>query len=94
MADMSHVSARVYGRVQGVCFRYFVVDIARKLDLKGFVRNLPSGDVVETQAEGDTHNLQNLVESLKAGPPGAQVRRVEVNWSTCSGQYRDFEIRY
>jgi len=94
MADMARVSARVYGRVQGVFFRYFVVDVARKLDLKGYVRNLPDGDAVEAQAEGETQNLQKLVESLRTGPPGAQVRQMEVNWSVCSEQFRDFDIRY
>ena len=94
MADIAHVSARVYGRVQGVFFRYFVVDIARKLGLKGYVRNLPGGDAVEAQAEGETQNLQKLVESLRTGPPGAQVRQMEVNWSACSEQFRDFDVRY
>ncbi len=94
MAEMGHVSVRVHGRVQGVFFRYFVADIARKLRLKGYVRNLASGDAVEVQAEGDTQNLQKLVESLRAGPPGAQVRQLELNWSSCSGRYRDFDIRY
>jgi len=94
MAEVSHVSARVYGRVQGVFFRYFVMDIARKLSLKGYVRNLASGDAVEVQAEGETQSLQKLVESLQAGPPGAQVRQVELNWSSCSERYRDFDIRY
>lgn len=94
MADRAHVSARVYGRVQGVCFRYFVADTARKLGLKGYVRNLPSGDAVEAQAEGETQNLQKLLESLGTGPPGAQVRQIEVNWSACSELFRDFDIRY
>jgi acylphosphatase len=94
MAEMGRVSARVHGRVQGVCFRYFVTDIARRLGLKGYVHNLASGDALEVQAEGEMRSLQKLVESLRAGPPGAQVTQVELDWSSCSGRYRDFDIRY
>jgi acylphosphatase len=35
MADMARLSATVYGRVQGVFFRYFVRNEARGLGLKG-----------------------------------------------------------
>ena len=91
---MAHLSARVCGRVQGVFFRYFVSDLAEKAGLVGFVRNLPSGDVVEVQAEGDKQQLERLVEKLKKGPPGASVDRVEISWSEFSGQFSDFGMRY
>ena len=94
MADVAHLSARVYGRVQGVFFRYFVRNEARELGLKGYVRNLASGDAVEVQAEGKKPQLDRLLEQLKAGPPGAWVKRVEVDWSDYSGQFTDFRIRY
>lgn len=94
MAEMAHLSAKVYGRVQGVFFRYFVRDRAKKLGLNGYVRNLSSGDAVEVQAEGDKQRLEKLVGQLKIGPPGAWVKEVEVNWSDYSGQFSDFGIRY
>jgi acylphosphatase len=80
--------------VQGVYFRYFVRTEARRLDLKGYVRNLASGDAIEVQAEGEKPQLDKLLEQLKAGPPGAWVKRLEVNWSGYSGQFTDFNIRY
>ncbi len=91
---VAHLSATVYGRVQGVYFRYFVRNVARKLSLKGYVRNLASGDAVEVQAEGEKPQLDRLLEQLKAGPPGAWVKRVEVDWSDYSGQFDNFSIRY
>ena len=94
MADGARLSATVYGRVQGVYFRYFVRNVARMLSLKGYVRNLASGDAVEVQAEGEKQQLHGLLEQLKLGPPGAWVKRVEVDWSDCSGQFIDFTIRY
>ena len=94
MANVAHLSATVYGRVQGVNFRYFVRNVARRLGLKGYVRNLASGDAVEVQAEGENPQLDKLLEQLKVGPPGARVKRVEVDWSDYSGQFTDFSIRY
>lgn len=94
MAQMASLSATVRGRVQGVFFRYFVYDIARELGLKGYVSNLPSGDAVDVEAEGDKAQLDKLVDQLKTGPPGAWVRKVETNWAGYSGKFRDFRIRY
>ena len=94
MADMARLSITVCGRVQGVYFRYFVLDTARGLDLKGYVRNLGRGDAVEVQAEGEKTQLNKLLERLKTGPPGARVKNVEVDWSDCSEQFTDFKIRY
>lgn len=94
MAEMAHLSAKVYGRVQGVFFRYFVRDTARKLGLNGYVRNLPSGDAVEVQAEGDKQRLEKLAHQLKIGPPGAWVKKVDISWSDYSGQFSDFGIKY
>jgi acylphosphatase len=94
MADMARLSVTVYGRVQGVYFRYSVLNKARGLGLKGYVRNLGRGDAVEVQAEGEKPQLNKLLEQLKTGPPGAQVKRVEIDWADYSGQFKDFRIRY
>jgi len=94
ITDAAHLSATVYGRVQGVYFRYFVRNIARKLGLKGYVRNLASGDAVEVQAEGEKPQLNKLLEQLKVGPPGAWVKGVEIDWSDYLGQFTDFGARY
>jgi len=94
MVDKAFLSATVYGRVQGVYFRYFVRNIARELGLKGYVRNLPSGNAVEVRAEGEKRQLDRLLEQLKVGPPGAVVKKVEIDWSDYSGQFDDFSIKY
>lgn len=94
MAQESHLSAKVYGRVQGVFFRYFVRDAAKTLGLKGYARNLHSGDAVEVQAEGDKQQLEKLVERLKKGPAGSRVEKVEAIWSDYSGQFSNFDIRH
>ena len=94
MAQMAHLSTIVYGYVQGVYFRYFVQRIARTLNITGYVRNLPSGEAVEVQAEGNKQQLVKLVEQLKVGPPGARVKEIKTTWSDYRGEFSDFRIKY
>ena len=94
MTDLASFRVVVYGRVQGVYFRAFVSRQARKLGLTGYVRNLPSGQAVEVQAEGKRSKLEELIDHLKVGPPGARVERMETNWAEYTGSYSDFNVRY
>ncbi len=94
MTDLASVRVIVYGRVQGVYFRVFASRQATKLGSTGYVRNLPGGRAVEVEAEGERSRLEELIDCLKVGPPGARVERVETNWSEYTGTYSDFSIRY
>ena len=64
-------------RVQGVGFRYFTYRAAEKHDIKGWVRNLPSGDV-EMYATGDDDSMARFMEEVGRGPSLALVEYVEV----------------
>jgi acylphosphatase len=66
---------RISGRVQGVGFRWFVREEARRLGLSGFVTNLPGGQV-EVRAGGESSSLQRLRRALEVGPTGADVAEV------------------
>jgi acylphosphatase len=66
---------RISGRVQGVGFRWFVREEARRLGLSGWVTNLPSGDV-EVAAGGTGPSLERLRRALGVGPAGASVEQV------------------
>ena len=81
----------VYGRVQGVGFRHFVLRRARELGLGGTVRNRPDG-TVEVEAEGAVAKLRELVKAVRQGPPGGRVSRVEDAWSEDAPRHRGFEI--
>ena len=94
MTDLASVQVIIYGYVQGVFFRDFVCRRARALGLTGYVRNLPSGDAVEVQAEGVRKRLEKLISYLKVGPPAAKVERVVTNWSEYTGSYSHFSIRH
>ncbi len=66
----------VKGRVQGVGFRWFANQKARSLGVKGYVRNLPNGDV-ETVAEGKKEAVDAYIQAIKEGPSFAHVSDTE-----------------
>ncbi len=72
MAERARVHLLVSGLVQGVAFRAYTVDEARRLGVHGWVRNLADGRV-EVEAEGDRAALDGLVAWCRRGPPAAQV---------------------
>ena len=71
--DCIHLEIR--GRVQGVGFRWFIRETARRLDLSGWVSNRSNG-LVELAAAGDAHSLEKLAAEARKGPPGAIVEDV------------------
>jgi len=72
---MSELHVRVTGVVQGVGFRWFVREKARRLGLAGWVKNLPDGSV-EVAASGEAGQIELLREVLAKGPEGARVEAV------------------
>jgi acylphosphatase len=72
---VSTLHVLISGRVQGVGFRWFVREEARRLGLSGWVTNRPDGDV-EVRAGGEGSSLQRLRRALEVGPTGADVREV------------------
>jgi acylphosphatase len=67
----------VSGRVQGVGFRYFAADAARREGLTGSVRNLDDGRV-EAMAEGEAESVDRFERALRRGPSRARVEYVQV----------------
>ena len=72
---MPTLHVRIRGRVQGVGFRWFVREEARRLGLAGWVTNLASGEV-EVAAGGEGSSLARLRRALEVGPTGAGVTEV------------------
>ena len=66
----------VSGRVQGVGFRYHVLQSAHRFGVLGDVRNLPDGRV-EIRAGGPVDQVEGLLAAVRTGPPGARVESVE-----------------
>jgi len=85
--------AVVVGYVQGVGFRYFVVEKAQRLGLHGYVRNETNGNV-EVVAQGTRPALENLLTLLRQGPTAAQVDEVQTTWRQPTRHISGFHIRY
>lgn len=93
MSQQAALHAVIYGLVQGVNFRYFVLRHATALGLTGYVRNLLLERAVEVRAEGEGEKLVQLLRQLEVGPRRARVERVAVSWSEYKGAYGRFEVR-
>jgi acylphosphatase len=87
------IRAVITGRVQGVSFRAFTCHKADLLGITGWVRNLPDGISVEVEAEGKHSQLEEFIQFLEKGPPGARVQKTNLNWRAYSGKYSGFVIR-
>jgi len=76
---MTRTAARlvIEGRVQGVGYRWWAVEAARRLGLDGWVRNRGDGSV-EILAIGDEVAIEGLSQAFGVGPRGASVRAVRV----------------
>lgn len=83
----------ISGRVQGIFFRSETRNEAKKLAVKGLVRNLSDGRV-EAVFEGEEKSVKELIEFCRRGPPGARVTDVDIIWENYTGEFRKFEVRY
>jgi acylphosphatase len=66
----------VSGRVQGVWYRAWTMSEANKRGLKGWVRNLSTGQV-EALFAGPVTLIEEMVDACRQGPPLAKVIRIE-----------------
>ena len=69
---------KVSGRVQGVGFRYFALDAARREGLNGYVTNHGDGSV-EAVAEGDADSVDRFERALRQGPSRSRIEQVLVD---------------
>ena len=83
---------RIRGRVQGVGYRYFTLRVAQRLGVRGWVRNLPDGDV-EVYAEASIETLREFRSQLERGPSFSDVHEVEEKAAAVNEPYTTFEIR-
>lgn len=89
---IERLHATIEGRVQGVGFRYFVLDVAQEIGLHGWVRNRWDGSV-EVVAEGSRKSLELLLSALYRGPRSADVRSLRPEWHVATREFKDFSIR-
>ncbi len=83
----------VQGVVQGVGYRFFVLNQARLYDVKGYVKNMPDG-TVQVVAEGDKGIVKDFIERLRIGPLSAHVTGVDVKWDENDSGFTEFRLQY
>jgi acylphosphatase len=92
---MTEENARLHlfveGRVQGVGFRYYVIEKAKLLQLTGWVRNTYKNEV-EVMAEGPRAQLEVFLEQVRQGPAMSVVTHVKIDWLDAQGKFSAFSI--
>ena len=83
---------RLTGRVQGVFFRAWTSDEARTLGLTGWIRNCSDGSV-EAHIEGDPDAVEEMIDLMREGPPGARVADVHFDTADPEG-HGSFDVRH
>ncbi|SFO07472.1 acylphosphatase [Xenorhabdus japonica] len=83
----------VYGRVQGVGFRYHTYRWAKKNKLVGYVRNMNDGSV-KIVACGNDAQIKMLIHWLEqGGPPRAKIEHFQSQFCGVE-EMNDFSIRH
>jgi acylphosphatase len=93
---LKSVDYEVFGRVQGVCFRMYTEDEAKKMGVVGWVKNTSRGTVTG-QVQGPAEKVNSMKSWLsKVGSPSSRIDRTEFsNEKTISKlEYSNFSVRY
>ncbi|MCX6170438.1 MAG: acylphosphatase [Ignavibacteriales bacterium] len=90
---MKRAEILINGLVQGIGFRYFVVRLAEKFGLKGYTKNLYTGEVY-TVVEGELAVIEEFFNKIKIGPSQADVKNASIKWSESKNEFTKFEVRY
>ena len=90
-SSLERLQAIVYGRVQGVSFRFYTRDTAMALGLTGWVANRYDGSV-EVVAEGARAQLDELLSFLYQGPSMARVDQVQFDYLPATREFKRFTI--
>lgn len=90
---MEKVKMTVYGRVQGVGFRFTTKMVADRLGIKGYVQNQADGSVY-IEASGEKQALATFIKEVKASPsPSGKVSHCEVIEDESIMERSSFDIR-
>ena len=86
---MQRLIAHVSGTVQAVGYRSLVVIMARTLDIRGFVQNLPNGKVFII-AEGPREDLASFVKSIRIDNSRIRVEDIFIDCKEALGEFNGF----
>ena len=75
---METVHLVIKGKVQGVFYRASAKDVATELNIKGWVKNMPDGNV-EMLVSGDKDQLEKFIDWCRSGPKRAVVKEIIIS---------------
>ena len=91
MADVHHETVFFSGHVQGVGFRYAVLQVAKEFDVAGVVSNLADGRV-QLEAEGAAADVTAFIAAVEEKMHG-YIRKTERTVRQRGPQFTGFTIR-
>jgi len=89
----NRITVRYEGRVQGVGFRFTVVNLAQDLDVTGWVKNEFDGSV-SMVAEGEEDQLMALLQAVQGSHLGRLINNEQIGRSTATGEFKTFGVVY
>jgi len=89
--NMKGVSITVFGKVQGVGFRFYTKKKADELNLTGWVKNMRDGSVY-IEVEGENQDVDTFIDWCRQGPEWAQVIKSQIQTLPIQG-FTGFSIR-
>lgn len=81
----------ISGVVQGVGYRYYCFEYAKKLNINGYAKNLDNGNV-EVIADGSQSAINEYLKLLKIGPLTSTVTAINITELNSTNKYEGFEI--
>ena len=93
MGEMKRFRAKIFGIVQGVGFRWFVMREAEKRGIVGYVRNMYDG-TVEVDAQGEPEDIEEFIIALRKGPPMGAVSKMEMEWLAPADDSSAFRVAF
>ncbi len=91
MAEVHHETVHFSGHVQGVGFRYTVLQVAKEFELAGYVQNLADGRV-RVEAEGEAAEVGAFIDAVEERMHG-YIRQVERTAARRAPAFAGFVIR-
>ena len=79
----------IHGLVQGVGYRFSMVNASHATSITGWVRNRRDG-TVEALIQGEENNIDKIIQWARSGPPSAKVTQVEVIDEVDTAHYSHF----
>ncbi len=90
---MKKLEIVVSGRVQGVCYRAFVLHRANEFNIKGYAKNMMNGNV-KVIAIGEDNAMDVFINMLREGPSMARVDDIQTSEIIIGEEFSSFSIKY